>query len=383
VKIQANLKHENIVPVIDHNLETNQPEFVMPRAIFNLKDFLKKYGASEKNLWIIYQISEGLKFAHSNGIIHRDLKPENVLFLYNHFIDKYYFAICDFGLGRDMQSQSPVLTKSGIMLGTYEYMAPEQYRNPRDATQASDIYSLGKLLFEIITGEIPYPDIDLTKIPQKYTYIIQKACNNKPDSRYQNIDDLLKDLNRVTNETTLFLKPEEVIGEEIERIIKSGDYSQEKIERIIILFTEHQDDMKMLFQRFPKLPNSILKEIIKNYRGAFLNLLKIYDQAVSGGLEFGYCDTVADFYKRLYLLTDSFEIRQIILNRLPRLGYLNNRYHVGGVFALLISQINDPSLILSVKETLESDREMAKWNQEYLERYSLPIAIKEVFSKGP
>lgn len=382
VKIQEGLEHENIVPVIDPDLDGKTPQFVMPRAQFNLKSFLAKYGASVDNLWIFYQIAEGLKFAHSRGIIHRDLKPENILCLYNPFTNQYRFAICDFGLGRDLRSNSPVLTSSGAFLGTYEYMAPEQYQNPKIATELSDIYSLGKILYEIITGELPYPEIDLDKIPPQFRYITQKACNKQPDNRYRTVDDLLTDLNRVTNESKIFSTPDVLVEQEISDIVKKGDYSKEKIERIIALFIEHQADLKLLLQKFPKLPDPILRLMIKNHKGAFLNILKEYDKLVSGGLDFEYCDIVADFYKKLYTITDSFEIRQVVLTRLPTLGYINNRYHVGSVFASLVSQTTDPSLILTIKDVLEFNPRAAIWNHDYLEHYSLPEVIQKIFENG-
>ncbi len=379
VKIQASLIHENIVPVIDQYLERDPPEFVMPRAEFNLKAFLNRFGTCPENIVIFNQIAEGLKFAHSNGIIHRDLKPENILCFYDPSTDTHRFAICDFGLGRDLRSKSPNITISGMVLGTYEYIAPEQYLHPKMASISSDIYSLGKILYEILTAETPYPDIDLNKIPPEFKYIIQKACDRKPELRYQCVDDLQKAVNLVTSETKKILNPVFVVTKEIEEINSKGDFSKERIEKLMILLTEYQENRELLIQKFPVLPDHILSIILEDFQGAFLNILKEYDNNISGGLDFSYCDVVADFYKKIYNMTDSFEIRKIILTRLPSLGRTNNRYYVGKVFAELVSQTTDPSLILTIKEVLESNTGIARWNQEYLEHANIPIVIKEIF----
>ena len=94
------------------------------------------------------QICEGLAEAHRQGIIHRDLKPQNVM------VDEGGVArIMDFGIARSLKEKS--ITGAGLMVGTPEYMSPEQVE-AKDVDQRSDIYSLGVMLFEMVTGQIPF-----------------------------------------------------------------------------------------------------------------------------------------------------------------------------------------------------------------------------------
>ncbi|WFN35692.1 serine/threonine protein kinase [Methanogenium sp. S4BF] len=380
VAIQSSLKHDNIVKIIDHSVDNDPFQFVMPLAECNLKAFLERYGSSESNIWIFFQIAEGLKYAHNMGIIHRDLKPENILYIYDHLRDKYQFAICDFGLGRNITTESQNITVKGDLIGTYEYMSPEQYQNPQSVNHLSDIYSLGKLLYEILTGEIPYPDINYDKIPPKFRYIIQKACNSNPKDRYQSVEEIISDVELVTSNTKEFQKVELLAIEDIEDLIANNDNSRENIERLITLITENQGNMKLLFQTFPNIPNQKLTLIINNHKEAFLGILKIYDKAVSGSQNFEYCDTVANFYNKIYHMTQSFDIRQIILRRLPSLAYENNRFYVGKVFAQIVQQTTDISEILLIKEVLESNRHLANWIKGYFDMSKIPKIIRDIYS---
>ena len=104
----------------------------------------------ERALRLALQVCEGLGAAHAEGVIHRDIKPDNIL-----VGDEDAVKIVDFGLAWAGQSLGARLTQTGLMVGTPEYMAPEQIRG--DAVdQRADLYALGVLLYEMLTGQVPY-----------------------------------------------------------------------------------------------------------------------------------------------------------------------------------------------------------------------------------
>ncbi len=154
---------------------------------------------------IAEQVCEGLNEAHRLGVIHRDLKPQNIM------IDKQGIArIMDFGIARSLESEGT--TQPGIIIGTPEYMSPEQTEF-REVDQRSDIYSLGIVLFEMLTGRIPFegetpisvamkhksekpldPKKFNAQIPEHLSRIVLKCLEKDREFRYQNIGDLLSEL---------------------------------------------------------------------------------------------------------------------------------------------------------------------------------------------
>ena len=154
------------------------------------------------------QICEGLSEAHRLGVIHRDLKPSNIM------IDKAGNArIMDFGIARSLEAKG--ITGAGVMIGTPEYMSPEQVEG-KEADQRSDIYSLGIILFEMTTGRLPFegetplsvavkqksehpPDPRKlnSQIPDAFGRLILKCLEKSKEKRYQSADELLAELNRI------------------------------------------------------------------------------------------------------------------------------------------------------------------------------------------
>jgi len=152
-KIASNLTHPNIVTIHDIGQTAHYYYIVMEYLGESLKDRLSSVGSGclpgEEALGIVKQVSGALQYAHSAGVVHRDIKPGNILFRANGNP-----VIADFGLALKIDS-STVLTEPGMIMGTFRYMSPEQCKGER-GEQASDIYSLGVLLFEMLTGKPPY-----------------------------------------------------------------------------------------------------------------------------------------------------------------------------------------------------------------------------------
>ncbi len=150
-KIIAKLEHPSIVPVYDVGEEDNQPYFVMRyMSGGSLAERIKKHVYTvDEAAHLLEQIAPGLDEAHVKGIVHRDLKPSNILFAGNEFP-----CISDFGIAKLSQGEAGSMTGSAI-IGTPAYMSPEQAAG-NEVDSRTDIYALGIILYEMLTGRQPY-----------------------------------------------------------------------------------------------------------------------------------------------------------------------------------------------------------------------------------
>src|SRR5579862_668958 len=148
----AQLSHPNIVAIYDTGVHDRVPYLVMEcvegRSLRALLE--SKVITLAQVLDLIPQICDALQYAHSRGVIHRDIKPENIL------VDASgRVKIADYGLAKLAKAEDSRLTKSGFVMGTPHYMAPEQVENSSQVDHRADIYSLGVIFYEMLTGELP------------------------------------------------------------------------------------------------------------------------------------------------------------------------------------------------------------------------------------
>ncbi|MDH2121647.1 serine/threonine-protein kinase [Pantoea agglomerans] len=179
VKYQAECSHENIAPICIHHLKTEIPWFVMELAETDLRKALYHQTLNDnQKLNVILMMLKGMAFVHKKGYMHRDLKPENIL----KFKDGRY-KISDFGLVRasDPETQSAILTKIALPMGTEGYMAPEVLRGVY--SHKTDIYALGVIINEIGVNHI-------NGIEQ----VVARATNYTPAGRYDSVTQMIEDV---------------------------------------------------------------------------------------------------------------------------------------------------------------------------------------------
>ena len=207
-KAIAMLSHPNIIEVYDvcfaHNMRCIVMEYIDG---ITLKEYMEEQRplAWKETVHFILQILKALSHAHSKGIVHRDIKPQNVMLLSDARI-----KITDFGIARFARSESHTITDRAI--GSVHYISPEQARGDH-TDQRADIYSIGVMLYEMLTGQVPFDadspvsvalkQIELEAplprsinpdIPTGLEEITLRAMEKEPDRRYQSADDMLKDI---------------------------------------------------------------------------------------------------------------------------------------------------------------------------------------------
>src|SRR5262245_41388930 len=172
----AQLNHPNIVTVIDRG-EFGGRQFIVFEHVEgeNLKELVDREGQLpvDQALALVHQVARGLAFAHDHGVVHRDVKPHNVL------IDENGVAkVTDFGIARSLEPGDG-LTETGTLLGTSEYIAPEQASGSR-VDERSDQYSLATVLYELLAGEPPYTGDNFMAVAMKH---IQEPVPSVRDAR--------------------------------------------------------------------------------------------------------------------------------------------------------------------------------------------------------
>src|SRR5262249_32163626 len=184
----ARLNHPNIVTVYDFGDVDGLYYFTMEYVDgHNLRDLLQA-GAlpADQTLAIVPQLCDALQYAHDEGLVHRDIKPENIL------LDKKgRVKIADFGLARLVGLTPTYLTLTGTheVMGTLLYMAPEQMKRTHTVDHRADIYSLGVVLYELLTGELPLgrfaPPSHKAAVDERLDQVVLRALAREPGERYQ------------------------------------------------------------------------------------------------------------------------------------------------------------------------------------------------------
>ncbi len=199
----ARLSHPNIINILDRGCEGDVYYFVMEFVDgVSLRTLMDEGPIESKEaLAVIPPLCEALEYAHAEGVIHRDIKPENIL------IDKQgRVKVADFGLSRIVAGggKEQRITRSNMIMGTPDYMAPEQRLDSKGVDHRADIYALGVILYEMLTGELPvghFPPPSYRKelrIDVRLDDVVLKVLDKDPERRYQKASDIATDLQRIS-----------------------------------------------------------------------------------------------------------------------------------------------------------------------------------------
>jgi serine/threonine-protein kinase len=220
-KATAKLSHEHIVPVYDFGKIPGEYFMVMEFIDgWNLEQVIDKKGCLSEGvaLGITRQIADALSFAHENGIVHRDLKPNNIM-----ITRQGKALLADLGLAKRLDGDLDSITKTGVVLGTPAFMAPEQIVSPRTVGPPCDLYSLGETLACMLAGKMPFGNSDTmeivrdlvdwkspvkgllrdVKVSSAVTALVEKMAAGRPEKRFQTAAEVIAEIDRIVEKHAL------------------------------------------------------------------------------------------------------------------------------------------------------------------------------------
>jgi serine/threonine protein kinase len=363
VRVQSQIRHPNIMPVVKFDLETARPWFTMPLASgsFELKIGRDRIdGLVDAAAW--QDILAAVEELHRLGYVHRDLKPANVLLVEGKWV------LADFGLILPMARDTTILTSSRSAYGSHYYAAPEQARDFRNTPEQADIFALGCILHDTVEPaavRVPFAQIRSAGV---YGLILEKCTEAEPRKRFPTIAALraaLFDLWR----TSQFEAPIPGDANLLEAVL-SNPTSVDAWRHLI----SHAENLPVSDRN--TLLGSINAELLVHLNSAddllFSRLMNlICEWAGSTGFQWEYCDVIGDRLVEAYRISPVRVRCQIVLAALE-LAVSHNRWHVMNQVGAMLGQTADNGLVdrTLIELGLDSDIEPKLRRIEYIVSWS-------------
>jgi eukaryotic-like serine/threonine-protein kinase len=348
------IDHPNVVRVLGQGTTSGEIWYAMPLAFGSLADFMKEIaGDIPLVLDVVLQVCAGLAQVHALGVWHRDIKPENILRL-----ESGAWAVSDFGLASREVDNDLASTSDQKGMGSIWYTAPEQWRSAMNANALSDIYSMGRVLQELVTGQVPVGEEMNSHVLKP---VILRACAHRPEDRYQSIGELAAAVSRAitTTEQIQAWADIEAAAETLRDRVQNPATPVSEL-RSVIDWAERLDDtdtahMAALARVLPWLSSSSIHWLWSENRRAWL---AVFDSFCRFGADarfgFEYCDQIANFVHRAFNSTLDVRVLTNAVALLANLGPNHNRWHVRDILIDILSQLRDDELTVAALESLRS-----------------------------
>lgn len=323
------------------------------------------------------QICAGVEYLHANGILHRDLTPGNVL-----LTAAQTWAISDFGLAVEVARTTRITPqKTHYGVGTDDYAAPEQRWRALDATEAADIYSLGKILQELVTGR---PPVGAMTGSNTFRAVIDTATSAEPDDRYPSVAAFRTAMQRAleAEATASWEAPTETAERLLERIRLARPAAVDLDELLTWagrLDDRDHDEKHLLVTVLPRLSKHSVSVLWRDRHDTFLHTYLRYARIVEdAGLNFSFCNVVADFGAMVVGVTEDAGVLRATISSLCEMGHQHNRWHVRGVVTSLLQAIRTHhDAIAAVEGLAEASDDAVTWTLSDFTLRSLHPHLRE------
>jgi serine/threonine protein kinase len=379
LRLVQSLDHPNVVSVLAHGVDTAGAWYAMPLASGSLAEAGQELIGNEMAIFdVIRQLGMGLAYVHSQGIFHRDLKSANSLRFGGDI-----WAIADFGLAREEERQTSALTSTLRQgFGTYHFAAPEQWQAAKYAGELADIYSLGKVLHALWTGEVPAYGSELPD--GIYRGVIYRATRPRPADRFQTVDEFLDGL-RLAVEVSR--GQWETTAEAWDRLrIRLAAPTPDDASLRDLLELASRSDLgntirTSLTSILPNLSDAAVVRLwvldADGFRSAFERFAAYASMA---DLKATDCDAIVGFIDRAAKATGDDAVLRAAVPALAELGHRNNRWLARDVLVAMLQQVRSSVPAMAVLDGLrQASPEALRWSlTEFAVRSLQPVLRDEL-----
>jgi serine/threonine protein kinase len=359
LRLLEGLEHLNVISVLGQGETTEEGTwYAMPLAQGSFDDALGEFEDHPAMILdVMRQVCAGLAYIHAQGIYHRDLKPGNVL-----RSQAANWAISDFGLAVEVERNGTVLTSTlRAGLGSWWYTAPEQWTNARSADHRSDIYSLGKMLQQMVTGEPPVNN-EMPAGPLRP--IVERATANKPEQRYGTVEEFLMAVEVAIGAPTGNWETAEDVAKRLLERVRLPRPAAEDLDELLTwaqsLDEGDGDDMAALARVLPWISARSIRTLYAADASGFRRIFERFSLHVeSSGFDFTYCDVLADFSRRAVEKSEDVSILRAAVRSLAVLGDRHNRWYVRDVLTALLQGVRTAEQAVAASDALRQAGESA------------------------
>jgi len=348
VRMLSRLDHPRIVEVVASKLSTRPLWYVMPLYRRSLAHELPGIVGDEDRIQRVFgAIVEGIQYAHEQGVVHRDLKPGNILLNSDDDI-----VISDFGLGRSLDALTARKTLTGDAFGTPGYVAPEQATDAKRADFRSDVFALGRILYELYTGDNPSAVQDLSRLPPGVALIVDRCTKTNQDERFHDAGDLRKAFTNlwiVTDKKTA----EGRIKEMLAKATAQGSLSNEEVKDLSDALGQLTEDEELIQESCVQLPTTVIDQLWDENPHLVRDMVRSFaDQVASQGWGFDYVDTLGNACVRICEAIDDPEVRATIAHAIVEVSVSHNRWRVMEQAADLLMEYAGPAEDMAIADAL-------------------------------
>lgn len=362
VRLLSKMDHPRVVKVIGSRLSEAPLWYIMPLYERSLADELPGIAGDEDRIRkIMMCVLEGMQYAHEQGVLHRDLKPHNILLNSDDDV-----VISDFGLGRALDALTTRATVTGERFGTPGYVAPEQAANAKNADERSDIFALGRIIYELHTGDNPSAVQDLTNVPPGMAAIIDRCTKTDPTKRFKSVADLrraFKNLMTASDRES----DDALIKALLSQAISQGEFSIDDLPKFAAAVERCKKDIDLLQEVCVGLPQAAITQLWQENQFLCEYVVNAFcNQVASQGWGFSYVDTLGNTLVRIFRAIDDADIRASVVYAIVEVSVSHNRFKVMGQAAQLVMASTAPADDLAVAEKLAEIRDQLRGLRESL-----------------